>query len=247
MVPLRLLLCVLLIACGRIGFDPDDGGSTNPTGDALAVGCDVTHPNAQFCDGFEDPALVAWDYFIENDGTTARSLVRAYRGSASLYTQIFNVATYKAARRGVNLFPGLVAGDLYVRAFYWIPASSQITDQLSIMVTGNNIDPFPSANVLLVPGEIHLNVEVSGTFGALNFPHDRWTCVELHIVIDPAGGVIEAWVDGMLRATGSDLDTEVAGGYTNVDIGVHYATPAQAPAEMWVDEVVVDLTPIGCN
>ncbi len=44
-----------------------------------------------------------------------------------------------------------------------------------------------------------------------------------------------------------NIDTRVANGYTNVDVGVHYATPAQAASHMWIDEVVVDTAPVTCN
>jgi len=39
----------------------------------------------------------------------------------------------------------------------------------------------------------------------------------------------------------------VSGGYTNLDVGVHYATPAESASEMWIDDVVADTSPIGCN
>ncbi len=43
------------------------------------------------------------------------------------------------------------------------------------------------------------------------------------------------------------LDTTVQGGYTNFDAGFHYATPTQPAAKMFIDEIVADTAPIGCN
>jgi hypothetical protein len=114
-------------------------------------------------------------------------------------------------------------------------------------VVGNAIDPYPSAFVMLVPGEIHANI-----FGApltsapFEFPRDRWTCLLLHIAVG-ANGALEVFVDGARVLSRNNFDTRVDGGYTNVDQGVHYATPGQSAAHFWIDEVVVDTSPVACD
>jgi hypothetical protein len=248
---ISILAIAALLGCGRFGFaqmDPD-ASTTDADADgtdALLVGCDVTHPQALFCDGFEGSGMGPWDYAVEMDGLSQRVVTRAYRGTASLDNTIIDIDAYKAARWGKNaVFPGVNSGDIYMRAFYWLPSTTIVTDQLSILVTANGAPPYPSAFVLLTPGMISV-VDTTTATAALDFPRDRWTCVELHIAVGTSGGA-DVNVDGTQVVTHSGVDTTVAGGYTNLDVGVHYATPAQGPAEVWVDEVVADYAPIGCN
>ena len=68
----------------------------------------------------------------------------------------------------------------------------------------------------------------------------------MHIVVG-ANGSFEVVVDGSTAISRTNFDTRVAGGYTNVDVGVHYATPSQAASHFWVDEVVIDTSPVTCN
>jgi hypothetical protein len=82
---------------------------------------------------------------------------------------------------------------------------------------------------------------------AQSVPQGRWLCMELHIAIDATAGSVDVAFDGVPTYQTGPANTTVAGGYTNFDVGVHYATPAQAAASLWIDEVVVDAAPIGCN
>lgn len=99
---------------------------------------------------------------------------------------------------------------------------------------------------MLVPGQFLITVKGS-TFGFTgDLPRDRWVCIELHVAIDPAG-FVELALDGGAAMRTATTDTTVTGGYTQADVGIHYATAAQTPAELWADEVVIDTIPIGCN
>lgn len=251
---MRLLPLVLAAGCGRIGFtstelSPGDGATADGASERqpLQQGCSVTHPGVLLCDGFE--ALdVAWDYQVEEFGGVIRSEERGAQGNASLKIAIDGSDQYKAARWGKNnVLDFLDSGGLHLREYIFMPSTTVVADQLSIMVTGNQVDPFPSANVLLTPGEIHAGVEGSSTVAAFEFPRDRWVCVELHLQIDGTAGAMSIDIDGSTVVSASSLDTRVAGGYTNIDVGFHYATPAQPASEMFVDEVVADTSPIGCE
>lgn len=244
----------MLAGCGRFGFDASPGSSDgapqpDPDGEppVLAVGCDVAHPTALICEGFE-PVDVAWDYTVIEQGSAVRSTTRAANGVAALEVSTFEVEAFKAARWGKNsALPFLTSGELHVRQYVWLPSTTEVTDQLSILVTGNMVDPFPSSNILLRPGQVHAVTDGTVREAVFEFPRDRWVCVELHLVIGNANGAIAVAIDGTTLISATGIDTQVAGGYSNLDAGVHYATPDQRASQMWIDEVVADTSPIGCN
>ncbi len=258
---MRFLSLSLLLAmgCGRIGFTstelPPSDGSTTTDGatdgaseqQPLQQGCKVTHPTALLCDGFE-PVDVAWDYQILDFGSVARSEERGAQGDASLKVDIDMVDEFKSARWGKNaVLEFLTDGELHIREYIFMPSTTVVADQLSIMVTGNLVDPFPSANVLLTPGKIHAVVEGEDRSEPFEFPRDRWVCLELHLQIDTTAGSISIEVDGSTIVSGTSLDTRVVGGYSNIDVGFHYATPTQPGSRMFVDEIVAATAPIGCD
>lgn len=251
---MRFLLVMLAAGCGRIGFtstelSPGDGSPTDGASDLqpLQQGCNITHPTALLCDGFE-PVDVAWDYQVEDFGSVTRSEERGAQGDAALKIEIDMIDQFKAARWGKNaVLEFLDSGELHIREYIFMPSTTVVADQLSIMVTGNLVDPFPSANVLLTPGLIHAVVEREDTSKPFEFPRDRWVCIELHLQIDNAAGSISVDVDGETIVSATSLDTRVGGGYSNIDVGFHYATPAQPGSTMFVDEVVAATAPIGCD
>ena len=251
---MRFLPVLLAAGCGRIGFtstelSPGDGPTPDGASEQqpLQQGCNLTHPGALLCDGFE-AVDVAWDYQIEDFGSVIRSEARGAQGTASLKISIETVDEYKYARWGKNaVLDFLDSGELHLREYIFMPSSTVVTDQLSIMVTGNQVDPFPSANVLLTPGEIHAVVEGTNAIAPFELPRDRWVCVELHLQISGSDGAIALEIDGSTIVSAQSIDTRVGGGYSNIDVGFHYATPAQPASEMFVDEIVAATSPIGCD
>lgn len=207
----------------------------------------MTYPSALLCSTFEEPGMGPWDYSVIDQGSVGLSTARAYRGAHSLEIQTNGTDNYKSARWGINyVLDEVDSGDFYIRAYYWLDSSTVVTDQLSILVVGNAVDPYPSSNVLLVPGQIHSNVDGISVIAPYEFPRDRWTCLVMHLTVG-ANGALDILVDGARALSRFNFDTRVAGGYTNVDVGVHYATPGQAESHFWVDEVVVDSQPVACD
>jgi len=251
------LVIILAAGCGRLGFDDqtstpatDAAGAPDATvlPDAAArVPCSVAYPGALLCEGFE-ATDVMWDYTVIDQGTATRTTTRAASGVAALEVTTTDAAAFKYARWGRNaVFPALTSGDVYVREWLWLDGSTVVNDQLSVLVFGQGATPFPSANLLLTPGSMTLRVDGVGTPTALEFPRDRWVCVGIHLVIDATAGSAELSLDGTVVAAMTGIDTEVAGGYTNLDAGVHYANADQGAANLWVDEIVADTQPVACE
>lgn len=256
------LTCALVAGCGRFGFvelpaDARGDSAILPPGDSEANGdapdsaalfdCRMTHPSALFCDGFEGPREETWDYVIEDNGTVAATTTRAFRGANALEVATDTISAYKAARWGV-FFPNEIStGDLHLRAYYWIDGAVTWDEQASIVSSGYSVDPYPSTYLRLGPGEFVLQVD-QGTFPFNgDLPRNRWVCVELHIDVDAANGSVDLAVDGVQQFATSGIDTLPGAGYSAMDFGIHYATPNQTAIRLWIDEVIADTSPIGCN
>lgn len=251
----RSLLCLLsLAACGRVGFTELDARvdaridtAPMPIDAPPAVDCTISHPTATFCDGFEGPTLDPWDYTVIEFGRADRTTARAYRGVASLETETDSSANYHYARWSRFLDTTVTAGDIYLRAFYWISSATVVNEQLGILVVGNGTPPYPATYVVLYPGQIMINVDGDATLIAGEIPRDRWVCIEMHVFVDPVVGFAELSIDGTNVLRTPNVSSDVVGGYTNMEVGVHYTTPGQTPVSLWVDEVVLDSVPIGCT
>jgi hypothetical protein len=251
----RLVLLVAIAACGRVAFAPAPApvpDASDPLGDGatddarVVQSCAITHPQALLCDGFEATDMGPWNYLVQQQGRAERTTARAFLGAASLETETFDVSVTKAARWGLSdLFSGLDAGDLYVRAYLQLSSATQIVDHASILVVANGSPPYPSTFVLLRPGTLSVLTDGVGIAVPYAFPRDRWVCVQLHIAI-ASDGYTELSVDGEQVARTAAMNTRVAGGYTTLDVGVHYATAPQPPVQLWIDEVVADTSPIAC-
>jgi hypothetical protein len=250
-------LAPALGACGRVQFealdarvddaardDAADGDAAGP--DAALLDCTQTHPSAVFCDGFEDSGMGPWDYTVLEFGTATRTTARAYRGAASLAVTTDGSSNYKFARWGTFL-PPATTGDLYIRSYQWLSSATTIVGQTSLLVTGNSTPPYPSTSFRLEPGKLVVQVETTGIFESPGaFPRDRWVCVQLHISIGATGSV-SLHHDGTSVVESGPFDTRVTGGYSYLDVGVHYAMDTQPQVAMWIDEVVVDTVPVACN
>jgi hypothetical protein len=240
---LRWLPLLSLTACGRFSFDASTDASLDAQrrADGASDGGGCT---ALFCDGFED-GMNAWTYTVVEFGTVDATTTRAYRGTHALEATTDGSTNLKYARWGKILSTTLTSGDLYVRPYMWLSAS--ITDQLSVLVAGNGTEPFPSVYVLNRASDVLIHTDAMEFPFPQSVPQNRWLCMELHVVIDATAGSVDVAFDGIPTLQSGPANTTVAGGYTNVDVGIHYATPAQEAGSLSIDEVVVDTTPIGCN
>ena len=221
---------------------PDAGG-----GDAGLdeTSCDDLHAGALFCDGFEAPLPGAWDSSRETGGSVGLSSL-AYRGSSSLE------AVSTAPSAFVYLRSGAIAGvsdDLFVRFYLYLPAGQEIAD-LNLVYAGEGAAPF---------GGLALGLFDGGRVFALGLPADvrvstgesvdteRWVCLEAHVSMDPAAGVIEIFVDGVPRGRAEGLDTFADTGVTGMNVGLGRTAAAQPPVRVLLDEFVASRTRIGCD
>jgi hypothetical protein len=233
--------------------DSDAGGVTVPADAAAADGGEPIElcpdrPELLFCDGFEDPVLSnKWDYNVVQNGTTSRTTSRKRTGVAALLATTGPPQQGTWARWATEVLAKQKSGHAWMRFYNWVPGTVDVTAHFSVGVMSESVLPYAGFELRLRPTHVDINSS-SGVFaGTTQFPRDRWVCVELHVHIDPAVGVYEAYIDGVLAVTSGQLDTRPADGFTAAEIGVHYADPSQGPVQVYVDDVAVGTARIPCQ
>jgi len=132
-------------------------------------------------------------------------------------------------------------------SYYYLPSSSNVTTTFSTAVVSEIEPPYFGFSLVVGAARVEIGALDKLYPGTLAFPRDHWTCVELHVTIDPAQGLFEAYLDGQLAARSPAIDTQPDQGYTVLDAGIHYTDVAQGPVEVYVDDVVAGNLRVGCD
>jgi hypothetical protein len=199
-----------------------------------------------FCDGFEDD-FSRWSYSVVDNGSVARSTTHVRTGESSLRAATGAAGGNSHARYGTEVFDHQKSGDIWARYYYYLPSSTVVTSYFSSGVVSEVEPPYVGFSLIIKPDG--LDIAVGNTFYRRTgtFPRDRWTCVELHVKIDAAAGIYEAYLDGVIAVRSPETDTLPDMGYTSLDVGIHYTDPGQGPIEVFVDDVIAGTTRIGCD
>jgi hypothetical protein len=204
--------------------------------------------DALFCDGFEDPSFSRWSYPVITNGSVEQSTTFVHAGTGSMHANTGSSGANNVARYAAAIFDQQMSGDIWVRAYYYLPSSTEVTTSLFSTLVVSEIEP-PYFGFALIVRSSRVDIGVLDTMypGTLAFPRDRWTCIELHVTIDPEQGVFEGFLDGELAAQSLPTDTQPDHGYTVIDAGIHYTEPEQGPVELYVDDVVAGTSRVGCD
>jgi hypothetical protein len=204
--------------------------------------------DALFCDGFEDSNFDDnWSYPVIMNGTVTRTTTQVHSGLGAMRATTGAAGASNAARYGAKVFANRKSGDVWLRYYYYLPDSVVVNTSFSTGVVAEIEEPFFGYALLVVPTRVDLGVFNTMYPGTMEFPREHWTCVEIHVQIDPTAGIVEAYLDGVLAARKAGIDTLPDMGYTNVDVGIHYTDVSQGPVEVYVDDVVAGITRAGCN
>jgi hypothetical protein len=232
-----------------------DSGTTDAGADAGKDNC-PERADSIFCDGFENAIGSAawaakWTYDVRIHGALSRSTTYVHGGAYSLRaTTTQNPSENSQARYGAEPFNTVTTGDLWARAWYYMPSSVNITGDVSTLVMSQIEMPYFGFS--LVAQQTRLQIGSLDNYypdmmPSTTFPKNQWTCIELHVKIDPTAGIFEAYLDGALKVKATGINTVPATGYTSVDVGIHYTNTVQGPAEVYVDDVVAGFQRAGCN
>lgn len=238
---------------GRDAGAPDAGFDAGPPSTLCPI------PGAIFCDGFEQ-----WDPAADAGRSDAgpRTWVRRVRdgGAVTVVTEVNDGGdVYLGAKSAKMTTPTDVAqaaavygfdspittGDLWVRAFVYVPSTFELTGfTLLYLAPGTNGE---GVAVQVAPTALMMLFEAPGQSEPADsaLPLDQWACIELHIVVADSGSA-ELYLEG--TSTGWwPTDTLPTNGIQGVLIGMENPLDGQGPAEVFIDEVAISRSRLGCR
>ena len=220
-----------------------DGGPDSVCSEAAGA-------SAYFCDGFElGDGFDGWNRGpYESDGTATRTS-EAYRGGSALRAETLVERGFAAV--GTTFLPVTVDGELWLRAYYYVPSGWEAY-HLDLGSVRSLSEPFTGIALALGSEDFaYLYVdEIAMPFygGSVVLPRDAWACVEVHVVVSDTAGSVELLIDGArVVASDSPIDTLPPGGFGFVDVGVPYTDEGQEGTTVLVDEVAVGPLRIPCD
>ncbi len=225
----------------------DSGMDTGMDAGLDETACDDLHSGALFCDGFESPGLVAWAETRTTMGSASRSTATTYRGDGSLHAE----TTAGSGRANVIAYElgGRSTGELWARFYLYVPSPYAVTD-INVMTIHEDAVPFGGVGVGIFRGDqpyIYFGTASRTAYAPVaTITRDRWTCWQLHVEIGSRGAA-DLRIDGVEVAADTDIDTLPSAGFTSIVTGIGYSDPDQVPATVFVDELIIDDSPVGCD
>jgi hypothetical protein len=233
--------------CWKDGEDPglaaSDGGGDS--GGDSGVGC--VHA---LCEDFESGTLAAWWSKSQDQGSLSVEQTLVHKGSYALHLHSNAVSASTLIDVNINehrTFPAYENG-LYARAFVYLPSAS---------VPAASAFLFQMSQRSPVEGD---QLEILGPGGAMSFyqygsspdvsqdsgthlPTDRWVCVEWEML----AGETHTFLDGLeltdLHKAGLAVLT-----FDTFYFGWDFYKSAAQPAyDVWMDDLALDGTRIGCQ
>jgi hypothetical protein len=256
---------VFLDAAGTLGGPHLDLGAT---ADLAFASCP---PWVDFCDDFEDPSGLTSKWNGKNIGPgamppfveVALSPVPTLPMSArSLHAFSYGAASRTSAAIYKMLAPA-TGGAIGLRA--WIYSDTPL-DNFSTMLSivgsqtpapsafsvGSADDPVGPKGVWVVtrPGFAGNDLYAKSNGQDIPFPTQRWTCVELYIVVDATVGSLRLFLDDAAQAAidVQNIPTLPAGGFDELEAGL-VGTAGLKTEQVWLDNVVFNRGSerIGCQ
>lgn len=223
--------------------------------------------NVLFCDDFEAPGLPLWRHFAlaGNDGETKRVSGAGVpkRGNASL--QSTKTAPGSRDPLIADVLGGKTSGSLYVRAWLYIPSTTQITNDINanatLMVLGETMAPLGGTSLALWYSGLTIQVyngtqaaqAASFAVDATTFPRDAWFCLRWDFPIGtsvPKSAFRVRIADTVLpnREPDAVVNSTLGHPYERVWMGINHVSNNQLSAVVvYYDDVAVDTQDITCG
>ncbi len=148
-------------------------------------------------------------------------------------------------------FEGLVSGTVYARVWAYVPSSS-MHRTMTFLLLGENTDdslyPLAALQITSTRSRVYVGHPherwIAGA--APTFPLDRWVCTTLSAQPGNASPRVTATVDGVMVAD-ETLTGAVLASVDTLEVGIQYTDATSLSAEIFVDEVELDTSPLPCE
>jgi hypothetical protein len=226
----------------------EDGGPEDAGTDA---GVDTgPPPDVLFEEDFERGDFTRWSYRNETNGavTNVNDAASARRGAR--YLRARSTSAGGSGALGFRMGAPYSSGDLWVRTYVRVPSASNLDRGATFAAFGISMPPWDSASFQLEARAVSTYVSTTPRYdeGTESLDRDRWHCVVGHVVVgDAPAGSIDVFVDGVAAVRSIGLDTLSIEGWSVLEIGISYTAPEQPPTEIWIDDVTLATTPLGCE
>jgi hypothetical protein len=204
------------------------------------------------CDDFENGLdTTKWPFIAATNATTVVDTSLAHRGTRSLHTTAFAVAADAGPTNidGTLGHQGALPKTFYERLFVYF-ASPLPSENEAFTVALQGHAPFQGLQLEAVNGDITLTdftgasaYVVSSTVATPG----TWHCIEWELVQGDAGvGQMATWWDGQPIAA-LQLSNVPMLDLGELQLGISfYQVTAQPAYDLWIDDVYVDTSPVGC-
>jgi hypothetical protein len=230
----------------------DAPGIDDALGDSGNGSTSCADAGAVFCDDFEEGLdNTNWPTAVMQNGSVAVDTSKPYRGARSLHAVAFPVADDAAPGDviGTLVHPVVLPQTVYIRTFVFFSAINPADSESFVLARQNH------------PNFLGIEVEVQGpNWGITDWTPNpsvndhngpaadamRWHCVEW-MVTQGGSGATDVWLDGQ-ELTALHLTNLMVADLEQIEVGLNfYYPPPQGQYELWVDDVYVDTSPVGCT
>lgn len=228
-----------LILCNAGCFDWD---ARAPAG----VDSCAQHEGAIICDDFSSMNQ-QWD-----ESVAVQIEEAPITGSPALHASSSEASKSSSVR---YVFSPRASGTLYVRARILIPDSTDV-DQINFLALKTERGDGVTVVLRSVNAEAETYLYTVGDLSNVaegsapdRFELGRWHCLELALTVDDApNGLVTLSKNGQVFRSGNIVngDTLADGGYVSLSLPISYAVQ-DSPFEIWIDDLVLDDRPVGCD
>jgi hypothetical protein len=207
------------------------------------------------CDGFENGLDTAvWTMESTNDANQSISVVtdptHAHSGTHSLHVHVAALTTSVYVQPELHTTKGFPSsGARYFRAWYLLSSYPGVGAQMTTPFGTSGVGGFGfDSNGFLNAGVVNTGTPNDYNYpSTTSLPTNTWTCIEL--MTNPSAGSLgqqQVYVDSTTPVTALSGTADM-GTLTMLYLGLEYGGPSSSPVDLWIDDLAVDSTYVGCS
>jgi hypothetical protein len=214
--------------------------------DACAPDCSARYADALYFEDFEATDHAVPEVAVATNGALLEvTHEESKNGEHSLHAVQGGYQSEAEVRAALP--SPTTSGQLYARAWVRVPEGA-VTGTFKVLALNGGMAPGLDFN-LLPGGVLDIYSQITTGFwrsGRDAYPTNEWFCLEVAVDVSDTFGSVSLSVGGA-RAFSAPTDTLPEGGVAQAVYGFAFGSVEQTGGEVFIDDVVVDDKPIGCE